>query len=97
MKEIFWKKIYDLKANYGLLTFIGVFALFCLLMIVIRMKGIEQDYRIHELNVKIEDELFDNKEMKAKKAKFLSAESLLKLSQKFSLQGPKEAQIIVIP
>lgn len=68
-----------------------------LLFIMFRMKSIEQDYKFHNLNKKIEQSNNDNKELKAKRAKLLSAKNLRTLAEKHNLTEPGQEQIIVVP
>jgi cell division protein FtsL len=73
-----------------------IILLLLLIMTMIRLKGIEQDYSIHEINIKIQNESFDNRELKAKKAKNLSSDMLMKYAKQYSLKEAKEGQIIII-
>lgn len=68
-----------------------------LLFIMFRMKSIEQDYKFNTLNKKIEQSNNDNKDLRAKKAKLLSAKNLRTLAEKHGLTEPGQEQIIVIP
>jgi uncharacterized protein YtpQ (UPF0354 family) len=61
------------------------------------MKNVEMDYAISKTNREIEKVILDNKELKAKKARMLSADKLRKLAFAHNLDQPKQEQIIVIP
>ncbi len=67
------------------------------LFVLFRMKNVEMDYSISKTNREIEKVVLDNKELKAKKARMLSAEKLRKLASTHMLEQPKQDQIIVIP
>ena len=73
------------------------FTTLAILFVLFRMKNIEMDYTISKTNREIEKVILDNKELKAKKARMLSAEKLRKLALAHNLDQPKQDQIIVIP
>lgn len=68
-----------------------------ILFVLFRMKSVEQDYKFHSYNKQIEDSIHENKELRARKAKLLSAKNLRTLAEKHNLNEPKQDQIIVIP
>lgn len=68
-----------------------------ILFVLIRMKGIEQDYEYNEISKIHKNEKDDNKELKAYKAKLLSVKNLKSFSNKFKLKEPKDNQVIIIP
>ncbi|MFT6068781.1 MAG: cell division protein FtsL [Bacteriovoracaceae bacterium] len=68
-----------------------------ILFVLFRMKGVELDYKVNEVNSKIEKHLLENKELKAKKAKMLSTKNLRHMASKHSLKQPTQKQIIVVP
>lgn len=68
-----------------------------ILFVLIRMKGIEQDYKFNELAKKIKFERIHNKQLKANRAKLLSIKKLEILSKKYNLREPNEKHIIIIP
>ncbi len=72
------------------------FTTLAVLFVVFRMKNVEMDYKITKTNKDIEKVVLDNKELKAKKARMLSAEKLRMLAERHSLTQPKQNQIIVI-
>ena len=73
------------------------FTTLAILFVLFRMKNIEMDYTISKTNREIEKVIMDNKELKAKKARMLSADKLRKLAMAHRLDQPKQDQIIVIP
>ena len=73
------------------------FTTLAILFVLFRMKNVEMDYTISKTNREIEKVIMDNKELKAKKARMLSAEKLRKLAMAHNLDQPKQDQIIVIP
>lgn len=73
------------------------FTTLAILFVLFRMKNVEMDYTISKTNREIEKVVMDNKELKAKKARMLSAEKLRKLAMAHNLDQPKQDQIIVIP
>ncbi len=73
------------------------FTTLAILFVLFRMKNVEMDYSISKTNREIEKVVLDNKELKAKKARMLSAEKLRKLASIHNLEQPKQDQIIVIP
>lgn len=73
------------------------FTTLAILFVLFRMKNIEMDYQIAETNKEIEKVVLDNKELKAKKAKMLSADKLRNLASIHKLDQPKQDQIIVVP
>jgi cell division protein FtsL len=87
------KKIMTRKEFSILVSFIVIFSL---ALVFFRMKGIEQDYQFSSLNSKIENELLENKDLRARRAKLLSVENLNSLSKKYSLSSPSDDQVIVI-
>ncbi len=79
------------------LPFFLTFTTLAVLFVLFRMKNVEKDYQISKTNKDIEKVLMDNKELKAKKARMLSAEKLRRLASIHHLEQPKQDQIIVIP
>ena len=72
-------------------------AIISILFVLFRMKGVEIDYKLNSVNMKIKEETLNNKELKAQKANLLSVGRLRGLAKKHKLQEPKQKQIIVVP
>jgi len=85
-----------LFSSRGLPLFLS-FAVLSMLFVLFRMKGVELDYKISNIDQQIEQISLESKELKAKKARILSVRRLRKLAEKFGLAEPKQGQIIVIP
>jgi cell division protein FtsL len=73
------------------------FAILGILFVLFRMKGVELDYKVTNVNKDIERTVLENKELKARKAKLLSSKKLRTMARKYGLSQPKQEQIIVIP
>ena len=67
------------------------------LLVLFRMKGIEQDYQINKVEHRKRSLVFKNKEFKAQKASQLSVKNLRTMAEMYNLQRPKQKQIIIIP
>ncbi len=72
-------------------AFLGV------LLVLFRMKSVEQDYSINNIDSETREISYTNKDLKAKKASRLSVKNLQTLAKKYNLESPKQKQIIVIP
>jgi cell division protein FtsL len=77
--------------------FVVAFTCLGILFVLIRMKGVEQDYHAHEVSNKIKQVTIENKELKADKARLLSTKNLKRMATKYKLKEPEEKQIIIIP
>lgn len=73
------------------------FAILGILFVLFRMKGVELDYKVTNVNKDIERAVLESKELKARKAKLLSSKKLRGMARKYGLSQPKQEQIIVIP
>ena len=73
------------------ITIIGI------LFVLVRMKGIEQDYKLNEIQKVVDIHLIKNKELKALKARELSVKKLRAYAKKFNLTEPDDKRIIIIP
>lgn len=93
--EIFNKVKSVILSTQGFPIFIA-FTTLAVMFVVFRMKNVEMDYKISKNNKEIEKVVLDNKELKAKKARLLSADKLRTLAERHSLTQPKQNQIIVI-
>lgn len=76
---------------------IFVFSVIGIMYVLIRMKGIEQDYTYNDIDKRVKIQKIQNKELKAKKARELSMKKLKAFAKKFELNEPDEKRIIVIP
>lgn len=68
-----------------------------IMFVLIRMKGVEQDYQYNEVSKKLHLNKIENKELKAKKASMLSSKKLKIFAEKYNLKQPSDAHVIVIP
>ncbi len=68
-----------------------------ILFVLFRMKGVEMNYQINSIQKDVEKVKVEGKELKAKKAKYLSINNLRKMAKKHDLAQPKQHQIIVVP
>ena len=73
------------------------FSVIGIMFVLIRMKGVEQDYTFNELEKRVKIQQLQNKELKAKRASHLSMKKLKALADKFELNEPDEKRIIIIP
>ena len=79
------------------LPLIFVVSILGVMFVLIRMKGIEQDYKYNEIAKRINVQRVQNKELKARKARELSVKKLKAYANKFELKAPDEKRIIIIP
>lgn len=86
-----------LLSNTKVLASVLSVSILGVLFVLIRMKGIEQDYKFNELASKMKHAQIENKELKAKKADSLSVNNLRKYASKFGLKDPDEKHIIIVP
>lgn len=70
--------------------------LMAILFVVFRMKIVEIDYKLADLNREIESVSLENKELKARRAQLLSVGKLRSLAVDHDFSQPTENQIIVI-
>jgi hypothetical protein len=61
------------------------------------MKGIEQNYKLNEIQKVVDIHKIKNKELKALKARELSIKKLKAYAKKFDLAEPDDKRIIIIP
>jgi hypothetical protein len=73
------------------------FSVIGVLFVLFRMKSIELDYKISEIDKERNKIEMEGKEIKATKARLLSVKNLRKLARKYDLKQPSSKQIIVIP
>lgn len=96
-QNIILKFISDRIITSQSLPLIFVVSILGVMFVLIRMKGIEQDYKYNELAKRIKVQKIQNKELKAQKAKELSIKNLKAYAKKFELSEPDEKRIIIIP
>lgn len=73
------------------------FTILGILFVLFRMKGIEVDYKVSDINKDIDIVSLENKELKAQKARMLSVNRLNELADEYELKQPDQGQIIVVP
>ena len=76
---------------------IFVVSILGIMFVLIRMKGVEQDYKYNELAKRLKVQKIQNKELKAKLARELSVKKLKAYAKKFKLNEPDEKRVIIIP
>jgi len=74
-----------------------MFSVLGVLFVLFRMKSVELDYKITEVNKEISRARLEQKELGAEKAGLLSVNNLRKLAKQYNLKQPVQNQIIVIP
>lgn len=79
------------------LPLILMYLTLAVLFVVFRMKSVELDYRLVELNQEITKKKLLEKEIAANKAELLSTNNLRELAKLHNLKPPKQTQIILIP
>ncbi len=68
----------------------------CFSFVYTRMQCVELDYKISNLNNKINRLNLENKELKADRARFLSPKKLKSYAKKNKLSEPSRKQIIIL-
>ena len=90
----FFKKVFFSSQGMPIMLTLSVLGI---LFVLFRMKGIELNYKITNINKDIEKVSLESKELKAKRARQLSVKNLRKMAQKYDLRQPKQSQVMVIP
>lgn len=90
-------KIKNFLLNSKAMPLVFAFSVIGIMFVLIRMKGVEQDYSYNELEKRVKIQQLQNKELKAKRARHLSMKKLRALADKFELNEPDEKRIIIIP
>ncbi len=85
-----------LLSSQGFPIFLSITGL-AIMLIMYRMKAVEQDYAIINTNQEINRLSQENKELKAHKARLLSINSIKEFARLHNLHQPEQTQIIVIP
>ncbi len=83
-------------SSQGLPIFLTA-AILGFLLVLFRMKSVEQDYQLNDINKNTKKISYENKDLKAKRANKLSVRNLRKMANKYQLNRPKQNQVIVIP
>lgn len=93
----FFKYLSDKIFTSQTLPLIFVVSIIGIMFVLIRMKGIEQDYEYNEIAKRIQVQKIKNKELKAERARELSVKNLKAFAKKHELNEPSEKNIILIP
>ncbi|MAX65913.1 MAG: hypothetical protein QF441_11560 [Bacteriovoracaceae bacterium] len=93
----FFKYLSDKLFTSHTLPLIFVVSILGIMFVLIRMKGIEQDYQYNDIAKRIKVQKIQNKELKAKRARELSVKRLKAYAKKYNLNEPDEKRIIIIP
>lgn len=86
-----------LFTNSKILSHVISFSTLGILFVLIRMKGVEQDYKFNDLTKKIQMATIEDKELRAEKANLLSINNLRRFAIKFNLKEPDEKHIVIVP
>ncbi|RLA64218.1 MAG: hypothetical protein DRQ88_05275 [Epsilonproteobacteria bacterium] len=97
LKKSFAGKIRDFIFSSQGFPLLLMFSILGVLFVLFRMKSVELDYKITEINKAISKVRLEQKELNAKKAGLLSVNNLRKLAKRYKLKQPAQSQIIVIP
>jgi cell division protein FtsL len=92
--KIFLEKYVLTSQTFPLICVLGTLGV---MFVLIRMKGLEQDYRYSDITKKIKIQETENKELKAERARMLSIKNLKGFATKYKLKEPDEKHIIIIP
>ncbi len=93
----FLKYLSDKVFTSQTLPLIFVVSILGIMFVLIRMKGIEQDYQYNDIAKRIKVQKIQNKELKAKLARELSVKKLKGYAKKYNLSEPDEKRVIIIP
>lgn len=83
--------------NAKTLPIVISFSVLGILFVLIRMKGVEQDYKLNEIVKRSKVLKIENKELKADRASVLSVKKLKGFAKENNLKEPDEKHIIIIP
>ena len=90
----FFRRVVFSSQGFPLVLSISVLGI---LLVLLRMKSVEQDYLINEIEKERKTLTFQNKNLKAQKASQLSIKNIQRMAEKYDLARPTRDQIIVIP
>lgn len=96
-KDSLTNKVKNFFLNSKAMPLVFAFSVIGIMFVLIRMKGVEQDYTFNELEKRVKIQQLQNKELKAQKARHLSMKKLRAIADKFDLNEPDEKRIIIIP
>ena len=96
-KNSLTNKVKNFFLNSKAMPLVFAFSVIGIMFVLIRMKGVEQDYTFNELENRVKIQQLQNKELKAKRARHLSMKKLKALADKYELNEPDEKRIIIIP
>ena len=94
--SIMFVKLKDFFLSSQILPLLLAFFTISILFVLFRMKGVEMDYRLSDVNKDIKRISLENKGHKAEKAKLLSSKRLRRLAKKYNLSPPSQEQIIIV-
>ncbi len=90
-------KVKSIVFSSQMLPLLLAFLFLSILFVLFRMKGVELNYTILDAQHSLENVKYENKALKAKRARLLSTENLKGMAAKHNLNQPGTKQIIVIP
>jgi len=93
----FEKKFKSILFSSQMFPLLLAFLLLSVMFVLFRMKGVELNYTILDAKHSLNDVKYENKSLKATKARLLSSGSLKGITKKHNLHQPSTRQIIVIP
>lgn len=96
-KNSSFDKLKDFLLNSKTLPLIFSFSVLGIMFVLVRMKGVEQDYSFNEIEKRTKIQRVQNKELKAKRARELSMKKLKAFADKYDLSEPDEKRIIIVP
>ncbi len=67
------------------------------MFVLFRMKSVEMDYQLADINREVDQVTLYNKELKAQRAQLLSVNRLRELASRHNFKQPRKDQIIVVP
>lgn len=92
-----FKKFFRLFFSSRTLPLFLSLATLAILFVVFRMKSVEMNYKIGDLNRLVDEVSLENKELKAQRAQLLSIRNLKELAERHKFSRPDESRIILIP
>ncbi len=96
-KNSSFDKLKDFLLNSKTIPLIFSFSVLGIMFVLVRMKGVEQDYSFNEIEKRTKIQRVQNKELKARRARELSMKKLKAFADKYDLSEPDEKRIIIVP